>query len=77
MLEKKIFYIVDVVCPFDPRKERKEKNKVKNYTDLKYILKMWKNEVTLLQVYIGLHCLHCSNSNWCFRDGFEKYKQIF
>ena len=45
--EEKICYIVDVVCIFDPQSEKKEKDKVKNYTDLKYlILKMWKNEVT-------------------------------
>ena len=49
LLEKKekIGYIVDVACPFDPQIEKKEKDKVKNYTDLKYeILKMRKNDVT-------------------------------
>ena len=58
-LEKmeKICYIVDVACPFDPQIEKKEKDKAKNYTDLKYkIFKMWKNEVTkvyFVQVVIG------------------------
>ena len=37
--------------PYDPQIEKKEKDTVTNYTDLKYeILKMWKNEVT--KVYI-------------------------
>ena len=49
LLEKKekICYIVDVACPFDPRIEKKRKDKVKSHGDLKYeILKMRKNEVT-------------------------------
>ena len=50
-MKEKICYIVYVASPFDPRIEKKEKNKVKNYADLKYgILKMWKNELT--KVYI-------------------------
>ena len=28
--------IVDFACPFDPRIEKKEKDQIKNYTDLKY-----------------------------------------
>ena len=66
-LEKKVkrCYIVDAACPFDPRIEKKEKNKAKKFTDLKCeILKMWKNEE------------HCSSCNWYFGDGFEKYKQM-
>ena len=53
LLEKKekICYIVDVACPFDQRIEKKEKNKVKNYTDLKYeMLNVWKNEVTKVNI---------------------------
>ena len=46
--KEKIFYMVDAACPFDPQTEKKEKDKLKNYTDLK----MWKNEVT--KVYIVL-----------------------
>ena len=44
LLEKKekICYIVDVACPFDPRIEKKRKDKVKSHDDLK----MRKNEVT-------------------------------
>ena len=35
-LEKKeICYIVDVACPFDPQIEKKEKDRVKDYTNLK------------------------------------------
>ena len=49
--KKKVCYRIDVACPFDLRIEKKEKDMVKNYTDLKYgILKKWKNEVT--KVYI-------------------------
>ena len=49
--KEKIRYIVPVACPFDPRIEKKEKDKVKNYTDIKYeILKIWRNEET--KVYI-------------------------
>ena len=42
LLQKKnICYIVDVVWLFDPQIEKKEKDMVKSYTDLKYeILKM-------------------------------------
>ena len=41
------FYIVDPARPFDPQIVKEEKNKVKNYTDLKYeIFKIWKHEVT-------------------------------
>ena len=51
--KEKICYIVDVVCPFDPRIEKEAKDKVKNNTELKHeILKMWKNEVT--KIYILL-----------------------
>ena len=47
-----ICYIVDAAYLFDPRIEKKEKDKLKNYTDVNdEILKMWKNEVT--KVYIG------------------------
>ena len=37
LLEKKekICYLVDVACPFDQWIEKKEKDKVKSYTDLK------------------------------------------
>ena len=53
LLEKKekICYIVDFACPFDRRIEKKERDKTKNYSDLKYeILKMWKNKIT--KIYI-------------------------
>ena len=46
-----ICYIVDAAYLFVPRIEKKEKDKLKNYTDVHdEILKMWKNEVT--KVYI-------------------------
>ena len=49
--KEKSRYIVPVACPFDTRIEKKEKDKVKNYTDIKYeILKIWRNEET--KVYI-------------------------
>ena len=59
LLEKKdsICYIVDVACSIDPRIEKKEKDKLKGYTDLKYgIINMWKNEVIkgyIVPVVIG------------------------
>ena len=59
LLEKmeKIYFIVDVACPFDSRIEKKEKDKIKNYTDLKYeILKMWKNELTKVYIVTVVIC---------------------
>ena len=53
LLEKKekVCYIADVAYPFGPRIKKKEKDKVKNYTDLKHeILKMWKNEVIKVSI---------------------------
>ena len=49
--------LIDVACPFDTRIERKEKEKIEVYTDLKYeILKCWRNEVKtviIIPVVIG------------------------
>ena len=53
LLDKKgrTCYIIDVVCPFDTRVEKKEKEKFEHNTDLKYeLLKVWNREIT--KVYI-------------------------
>ena len=59
LLEKKekIYYVEDVACQFDSRIEKKEKDKLKNYTDLKYeIIKMWKDEVTKVSIVTVVIC---------------------
>ena len=86
LLEKreKICYIADIACPFDTRIEKKEKNKIKNYTDLKYeILKMWKDEVTkiyIFQVVIGVLGLILKNITRYLEiigfDGLEKLQKV-
>ena len=86
LLEKreKICYIADIAWPFDTRIEKKEKNKIKNYTDLKYeILKMWKDEVTkiyIFQVVIGVLGLILKNITRYLEiigfDGLEKLQKV-
>ena len=55
--KKRTCMLIDVACPFDTRIERKEKEKIEVYTDLKYeILKCWRNEVKtviIIPVVIG------------------------
>lgn len=55
--KKKICFLIDVACPFDTRIEKKEREKIEAYTDLKYeILKCWKGEVKkviIVPVIIG------------------------
>ena len=56
LLEKKqICCIVDIACTSDPQIKEKEKDKVKNYTDLKYeILNIWKNEIPQVDIFVVL-----------------------
>ena len=51
--KEKICYIYSrCAFPFDPQIEKKEKDQVKNYTDLKYdILKMWKKRSLRLTLF--------------------------
>ena len=55
--KEKQCYVIDVACPFDTRIQKKEKEKVDAYTDLKYeILKVWRGDVKkviILPVIIG------------------------
>ena len=85
LLEKKEknFYIVDVACPFDTPIEKKEKDKIKNYTNLKYeISKMWKNEATkvcIVPVVIGALGMVSKNISRYLEiiefDGLEKLQK--
>ena len=55
--KEKLCFVIDVACPFDTRIQKKEKEKVDAYTDLKYeILKVWRGDVkkvVILPVIIG------------------------
>ena len=83
LLEKKekICYKVDVVCLFDPRIVKKEKDKVKKIIDYKYeTLKMWKNEVTnvyITSVVIGAFGIILKNINRYLEiNGFGGLKKL-
>ena len=63
--KENICCIVDVSWSFDSLIEKKEKDKVKNYTDSKFdTLKMWKNGVTkfyIVLVVISASCIDSKN----------------
>ena len=53
--KSKKFLLIDPTCPFDTRIEKKEEEKCKNYSELKYeITKIWKmRKVEVIPVVIG------------------------
>ena len=53
--KRKKFLLIDPSCPFDTRVEKKEEQKKKNYSELKYeITKIWKmRKVEVIPVVIG------------------------
>ena len=55
--KEKLCFLIDVACPFDTRIDKKEKEKLDAYSDLKYeILKCWKkdiNTVVIIPVVVG------------------------